>query len=457
MTDNQNIRAISLNILIDVMENGEYSHTAIKNVLDANMHLSKQERAFLTRLTEGTIERAIELDYIIEQFSSVKIRKMKPAIRNILRMSVYQIKYMDAIPDSAAINEAVKLVQKRKMTGLKSFVNGVLRNISRNINDIKYPDKSDTELYLSIVYSMPLWIVNKFINEIGIQRTGIAFEKMLHARPVCVRMNVSRASGEQIKKLLEAQNVHIRQSQYYENALYISNYDSLDKIEAFKRGFITVQDISSMMVGMVSGIKKNMRVIDVCAAPGGKTLHAADIMQNTGLIISRDLTEKKTALIDENIKRTGFTNIITQKYNALNCDKENIGKADVVIADLPCSGLGIMGNKNDIKYKITPETIVELCKLQKDILKVVSEYLKPGGVLIYSTCTITKEENADNFEYIRDELKLMPDSLTPFLPDSIGANLSEDTLEKGYLQLIPGIYETDGFFISRFIKPMKAD
>ena len=442
-----NIRQLSLEILMKVVEEKEYSSVVIPQVLNVYQYLEKQERAFLTRLCEGTIERMLELDYVINEFSKVKVKKMKPVIRNILRMGVYQLMYMKQVPASAACNEAVKLAKKKGFQNLKGFVNGVLRNISRNLDNISYPDKEKQPfLYLSVTYSMPEWIVKLWVAQYGMEQT----ERMLQAgfadRPTTIRCNLQKNSVKQLQEELEQAGVTVESGAYVDSALRISGYDYLQKLKAFQEGKFTVQDESSMLVGLVADIKPDQTVVDVCAAPGGKSLHAADLLKGTGMVSSRDVSERKVEKIEENCRRLGYTNMDMKVWDAREWDKEYIEKADVVIADLPCSGLGVMGKKNDIKYKTSPDSIKELAALQREILKTVVSYVKPGGTLIYSTCTVNEEENEQNMRWIESELGLRLDSMDPYLP----AFLKSSTTKDGYLQLLPGVHKTDGFFLCRF-------
>ena len=442
-----NIRQLSLEILMKVVEEKEYSSVVIPQVLIVYQYLEKLERAFLTRLCEGTIERMLELDYVINEFSKVKVKKMKPVIRNILRMGVYQLMYMKQVPASAACNEAVKLAKKKGFQNLKGFVNGVLRNISRNLDNISYPDKEKQPfLYLSVTYSMPEWIVKLWVAQYGMEQT----ERMLQAgfadRPTTIRCNLQKNSVKQLREELEQAGVTVESGAYVDSALRISGYDYLQKLKAFQEGKFTVQDESSMLVGLVADIKPDQTVVDVCAAPGGKSLHAADLLKGTGMVSSRDVSERKVEKIEENCRRLGYTNMDMKVWDAREWDKEYIEKADVVIADLPCSGLGVMGKKNDIKYKTSPDSIKELAALQREILKTVVSYVKPGGTLIYSTCTVNEEENEQNMRWIESELGLRLDSMDPYLP----ASLKSSTTKDGYLQLLPGVHKTDGFFLCRF-------
>lgn len=448
-TSKVNVRELSLEVLMKVLEDGEYSSAVIGQVLTIYQYLEKQERAFFTRLCEGTIERALELDYILNQFSKVKVKKMKPVIRNILRMGVYQLKYMEQVPDSAACNEAVKLAQRKGFHNLKGFVNGVLRNVGRNLDKISYPSREEQPiLYLSVCYSMPEWIVTRWITQYGLEQTEAMLKAVFAERPTTIRCNCSKISVEELKETLGKEQVAVENGFYVNEALRISDYNYLQKLESFRQGLFTVQDESSMLVALAAGIKEGDQVVDVCAAPGGKSLHAAELLQGTGNVSARDLTEQKISKIEENKQRLGVKNLDVKVWDATAKDEAMEAYADVVIADLPCSGLGVMGKKNDIKYKASPEGIEELVKLQREILQVVSSYVKTGGTLIYSTCTVNQTENEENMRWIEKELGLTLESLDPFIPEK----LQNHTTKKGYLQLIPGIHKTDGFFLARFRK-----
>jgi 16S rRNA (cytosine967-C5)-methyltransferase len=268
------------------------------------------------------------------------------------------------------------------------------------------------------------------------------FAASLKEKETTIRCNRSRLSPSKLKEMLVAEGVTVEDSPYLDYAFKISNYDYLEKLEAFRLGFFTVQDVSSMLVCQAAGIREKYFVVDVCAAPGGKALHAAE---TAGKVSARDLTEYKIRLIDENITRLGINNVETKVWDATVPDPELYRQADIVIADLPCSGLGVIGKKSDIKYKLTQNQQKELVELQRTILSVVKEYVKPGGVLIYSTCTVNQEENIDNWDWFLKSYDFDAESLDPYLPTELK---NEDT-EKGYLQLIQGVHNTDGFFISR--------
>lgn len=440
--DNINLRNMVLNMLLEI-DDKKQSHIVLKETLDSHKHLEKNQRAFVTRLFRGTIERQIELDYIIDAFSKTPTGKMKKVIKYILRMSVYQLKYMDSVPVSAVCNEAVKLTAKRKFVGLKGFVNGVLRNIANNINSVEYP-KNEEEM-LSVKYSVPQWIIDMWNEQYGNEQTVKMLSGLYSRTETTVRCNESKAPVEDIIKSLKYADVEVKKSEIYDKALFISNYNSLTDLDVFNSGMITVQDLSSMMVGLAANPKEGDYVIDVCAAPGGKTLHISEMMNRTGTVEARDLTKYKVNLINDNIKRLGNKNIITKEMDATVMDEKSIEKADIVIADLPCSGLGVINKKSDIKYNVSKDQIMELVKLQRKILSVVSQYVKKGGTLIFSTCTVNKYENDENVEWIEKNL--------PFKPLSLGENFPEITdRRKNHVQIFTGDYGMDGFFISKFIK-----
>lgn len=446
MTKTQNTREIILGILLEITEHDEYSHIVIRNVLEKYQYLEKKDRAFITRITEGTLEQLILLDYIIGQFSTVKVNKMKPVIRNILRMSVYQLKFMDSVPASAVCNEAVKLAAKKGFSSLKGFVNGVLRNINRNLDKIKYPDEEQNKTeYLSVNYSMPEWIVKQWMKEYDYQTLKIIFESFLKKRNTSIRCNLSKIEKQELMKNLQEEGIEVRESKYLDYGMEISGYDHLKSVASFQEGLFQVQDISSMLAIEIGAPQKDDYVIDVCAAPGGKSIHAADKLMGTGHVEARDLTQYKVSLIQENIDRTGFKNMEAVMKDATVPDSDSIEKADVLIADLPCSGLGVIGRKNDLKYKMTPEKQKELVALQREILGTIYPYVKKDGILVYSTCTINKEENIENVKWFLHNYNFKLESLDPYLPNE----LKSGTTKEGYLQLLPGIHECDGFFIAR--------
>lgn len=396
-----NERELVLDILLLVTRDGIHCHLATGQVLEKYQYLEKKSRAFISRLTQGTLERMIELDYVIDCHSKTPVKKMKPVIRCILRSGVYQLLYMDSVPASAACNEAVRLAGKRGFSGLKGFVNGVMRAISRaqvsGELQKKYPDEqANREQYLSICNSIPLWLVHQWIGTYDYATAKSICEAFLKERPTAIRVNADKISAEELTKELQTSGVVVEPVEGCPDALFISGFDYLNRLPAFARGDFYVQDLSSMQVAQAADVQMGWNVIDVCAAPGGKAIHVAQLLKGTGHVEARDLTEYKVDLILDNIDRCQVENMSAKVWNATVRDENAVASADLVIADLPCSGLGVLHSKPDIKYNMSPEQMQELATLQREILAVVADYVKPGGRLVYSTCTVNRAENEDN-------------------------------------------------------------
>lgn len=406
-----NLRSVAADTLVEILEHGQFSHIYLKAVLDKYGYLEKNERAFITRLVNGTVERKLQLDFVIDSFSKTKVKKMKPFIRTIMRMGVFEIFYMDAVPDSATCNEYVKLAKKRGFAGLSGFVNGVLRNIARGKGEVQFND-------LGVKYSMPQWIVDKWTKDYGKDAAEEIMAGFFQPQDLCIRVNSSKISRADLVEKLKSEGVEVRICDSIDSALYISEYDSLGALDSFKNGLFYVQDYSSQLVPQMAAVKAGASIIDVCAAPGGKALHCGELV-SSGSVLARDLTDQKVALIQENINRTGAKNVTAQKWDATVKDEDSIGKYDIVIADLPCSGLGIIRKKPDIKYNQTEESLAELVQLQQQILDTVCDYVKDGGTLCYSTCTINKDENENQVEnFLSSHKEFKMEKMTQLLPDN---------------------------------------
>ncbi len=411
-----NLRAIVLEILLESSKGNMLTGVLIHDVLAQYAYLDARDRAFIKSLAEGTIERRITLDYVINSFSKVKTEKMKGVVREVLRMSTYQLYYMSRVPASAVCNEAVKLIKKKHMNGLVGFVNGVLRSISANPIDINSIED------LSVRYSMPEWIIDRFADEYGKEEAEKILEASIGTRPVYIRTNLTRISPSELKAMLEDEGVSVKSTNGPEYSFEISGFDRLGSLPSFNDGLFSVQDLSSMSVGELASPEKGMNVIDVCAAPGGKSCHVAELLDGTGHVEARDVSDKKAALIIENKDRLVLTNLDVKVHDATVFDEQAEETADIVIADLPCSGLGVIGRKNDLKYRVKPEDIGELASLQRDILRNAVRYVKHGGKLVFSTCTITREETTEQRDFIKDELGLEIIEERRFLPESTGSD-----------------------------------
>lgn len=428
-----NLRELALSMLLAVTRDGALSHVVLKEVLDNYQYLSKQERSFLTRVFQGTLEHMIWIDYVMNQFSSVKTNKMKPVIRTILRLGVYELQFMDSVPSRATCSEAVKLAQKKGFGNLKGFVNGVLRNISRSLDRISLPQREAGEAaYLSIRYSMPEWIVEGWLKQYTAKQVETILASFLKEAPTSIRVNTARISRGDLMKRLAEEGIHARLHEELPDGLFISGYDYLEALDTFQEGLFYVQDISSMRAAHCCNVRPGDYVLDVCAAPGGKSIHLAELLSGTGMVQARDLTACKVQLIQENIDRSRLTNIRAVRKDARVFYREDENSADIVLADLPCSGLGVIGKKPDIKYRMTPEKIRQLVSLQREILHTVWQYVKPGGTFVYSTCTISRQENEENVSW--------------FVKEHPNSRLLEQN------QYLPGVGDQDGFFLAKLAK-----
>ena len=464
-----NTREIVLDMLLALEREEDYSHRLIKAVLDKYDYLEARDKAFIKRVTEGTLERGLELDYYLNGHSTVPVGKMRPLIRCLMRMSVYQLLYMDSVPDSAVCDEACKLAAKRGFQRLKGFVNGVLRQISREKGSLALPDEEkEPILYDSVKYSMPRWLVELWRREYGPEISRTILEGLMAIRPVSLRFCLRTPEEErgQLCARMREKAMTVEQSPYLPYVYLVGQTEGVERLPGFREGMCTIQDISSALAVEAAGIGRNDLVVDVCAAPGGKSLLAAEKAAQ-GRVLARDLSQEKLDRIAQNAARMGAWNIEAQLFDGTSTDESLLGRADVVLLDVPCSGLGVMGKKRDIRYRIKPEGLESLQALQRQIVKASAGYVKPGGTLIYSTCTIHSGENQEMVRFIARELGFEPVSLEGVLPESvlggkrqIAARMKESGIapavalteaeDAACIQLLPGFVEADGFFIARF-------
>lgn len=445
---NLNIREIIYETLYTLETTERKSHLLIKDVLDKYDYLDSRDKAFFKRVTEGTLLHTITLNYVVNLYSKKPIEKCKPAIRVILKMSVYQLLYMDKVPESAVINEAVKLTKKYSREEFCGFVNALLRKVSEKSSAWEETlEGLPAETRLSVKYSLPEWIVSMFKKE------QEDYEDLIKAlseiRPTCVTLTEAGRRDE-VLSAWERDKVSYTVSKYDENTFLVSGFTGANNLYGFSEGLLIIRDESSMLAALCSGVKPldDITVIDVCAAPGGKTTTVAKRLDGSGRVISRDISEEKVGRIRENVERLSLKNVECQVYDATVFDESMEEQADVVICDLPCSGLGVIARKSDLRYKISNETMKELCALQRQILDVSQRYVKPGGVLIYSTCTIHKAENEKQVKYFLNNYPFKGDSIKPILPMLFERERPEDY----YVALRPDKDGTDGFFVARFVK-----
>ena len=411
------VREAALKTLYEVEKNGAYSNIALKNELALNS-FSDRDRHFATSIVYGVIDKKLTLDYVIKHYSKIKLKKLSPYILLILRMGIYQILFMDKIPDNAAVNECVTLAKRYGHKASSGYVNGVLRSVIRG--GVEYP--KDKEKYLEVKYSYPEWLVKMWLDDFGYEFTEQLMEAFSKPAELTLRPNTLKITAEELCEKLLQYNARVS-----DGAVICDGFD-IAKSDLYKDGYFSVQDKAAQAAAVLLAPKPEDIVIDMCAAPGGKTTHMAELMENKGEILAFDIYEHKTELIEKNAQRLGIDIIKTRVFNAAERDESLIKTADCVLCDVPCSGLGIIGRKPEIKWN-RPEDLSSLYETQKRILTNGAAYVKDGGTIVYSTCTINRRENEE--------------TISAFLSQNKDF---EKEFEKTYY---PHIDNTDGFYICR--------
>lgn len=441
-----NPREIAAEAMVQVMAEGAYNHTALRRLLQQNGAMSQKDRAFVTEIVNGTLRNLQYIDYVIDAFSKTKTEKLKPWILAVLRTAVYQMIFLD-VPDNAACNEAVKLAGVRGYRALSGFVNGVLRTIGREKNNIVLPEEGTAE-YLSVRYSHPLWLVKMWMAYYGYAQTEKLCDADNQAPNVTVRVNTLRTDTQKLKQELTAAGVAVTEGTLWKNALHLSRTADLRKLPAFVEGMFHVQDESSQTAVEILAPKKGERILDVCAAPGGKSFTMAEMMEDSGEILSCDIYEHKINLIAEGAARLGIQSITPCLRDATKAYPNDTNSYDKVLVDAPCSGLGLLRKKPDIRLKKDGSEIDALIGIQREILSLAATYVKPEGVLVYSTCTLSRKENEKNVEwFLKNHTDFVLEDLTPYLPQPLQGEGKD-----GMLTIFPYINRTDGFFIARMRK-----
>lgn len=435
-----NARKLSLRILDEIEQMHEFSHVVLSRTLN-QYDIDSSDRRLTSQLVFGVLENKLLLDYYIRKLSAQRFSRIDRSVINILRMGFYQLKFMDKIPESAAVNESVKLAKSISAAN-GSFVNGILRNFIRIDKNVELPNRKQHPItYMSILYSFPEWLVELWIDQYGI----VQAEKLMYSSnktpKLSIRINTNKISIEEFKKELDQAGITYQSAALIEEGLLIEELNgySVKQIPGFDNGEFAIQDISSMCVGKFAGVKEGDVILDVCAAPGGKATHFATLLNQTGKVIARDLHEKKLKLIEENAERLNVKNLVIEQFDATILDESLLEKVDIVLVDAPCSGLGIIRRKPDIKYNKTVESLNELIPIQNEILNVSSKYVKQGGTLMYSTCTLNIHENQEVVE--------------SFLSMNSDFEL-ENIMDQKYLTLFPNVHQTDGFFIAKLKRKM---
>lgn len=430
----QNARNIALTALYNIEKKSAYINVELKKCLD-NAEMSPADKRLVTEICHGVVKYKINLDFFIKKVSSIRLNKISPYVKNILRMGIYQIKYMDKIPKSAAVNESVKLA--RRFGGAKSagFVNAVLRKIAAA--DFEYP--ATKEEFLSVKYSYPIFLCEKFIADYGYDFAEKIMAKSLERPQIYIRVNTLKISVENFLKILENESIEYKTTNFCEDAVCVSGIGKILKSKYFDEGYFYVQDLSSMLACRILNPQKGARVMDVCAAPGGKSTYIAQLMENEGEVFSFDIYDHKIKLISENARRLGIDIIKAEKNDALLENGDFFEKFDFVLADLPCSGLGIVNKKPEIKYSVSESSISSLANMGLKILNIAAKYVKKGGTMVFSLCTFTKEEGEENVKKFLAQNK-------NFALEKIDLDIENN----GFITFYPHILETDGFFAAKF-------
>lgn len=434
-----NSRKVVLNLLTKIDKNSSYSNILLDDGL-AKSNLSLQDKKFAAALFYGVLERKITLDAVIKKYSNRPSDKLNVEILNLLRMGVYQLCYMDSVPDSAAVDECVKLAKANRNPAVSGFVNGLLRSF---IRDDKSIPKGKNEIEnLSIEYSCPEWLVKKWNDEYGDKITLSMLKTSLGQAPTTIKANEIKCSAADLFKELNSCGIGCEVNSNALSAMNIFSSGSVESLEQYKKGFFHVQDISSQLCCAAVDPKEGDTVLDICSAPGGKTFTLAEMMNNKGRVFAFDLHENRVKLIRQGAERLGLT-CVSANINNGKVFNELLSPADRVLCDVPCSGLGVIRRKPEIKYK-NPDDFKNLPEIQYEILNTSSKYVKKGGVLVYSTCTLSRDENDCVIDKFLENHK-------DFGPCMLDENIfGKDCGFK--VTITPDKFNSDGFFIAKLVR-----
>ena len=430
-------RMTAAKLLMRMESSGSYSNILLDHVFD-HSELSERDKAFAAALFYGVTERQLALDYIIEQNSSLSFGKLDKNAVTVLRMGLYQLLYMPSVPESAAVNESVKLCKKLKLFHATGFVNGLLRGFVRKGKQVSYEGLSDEER-LSAEFSCPRRLTDKWTSEYGADNARKILEASVGAPPIYARVNTLKVSEDELVDILKRDGIKAEVFPRLSGCVRLEKTGDIERSQAFKDGLFHIQDVSSQLCCLTLRPIVNETVLDICAAPGGKSFTMAELMGNNGRVVSMDLYEQRVKLINEGARRLGLRIVEPRVNNAVSFNGE-LPQADRVLCDVPCSCLGTIRRKPEIKYK--DEDVSELPRLQKAILEISARYVKVGGTLVYSTCTLSKAEN----EGVAEEFARSHDDFSPIVQQLPYAGAPSSTMRTFFPDKDGG----DGFFTAAF-------
>lgn len=445
-----NIRREAAQALQEITDQGGYSTLVIDRHLKAmTAPVSNQDRRFFTLLVYETLEHLASIDAILNSLMKTPLQKVKPYVRAVLRIGICQLRHMDAVPDRAAIYETVELIKNSPYSRLSSFVNGVLRAAQRNGCRLPLEGlKPEGIKALSLQYDMPTWIIETWIYSYGKEKTKELLQKMQTPGRVCVRTNRLLADKETALKALQETGAEVQEG-LLPDTFYCLHIPEFSDWAAYREGVLTVQDEGSILAALATGAKPGMTVLDMCAAPGGKSAYMAQMMENQGIIISRDIHKHRVELIERTMKRLGVACVKEEVQDSTAAAETEYGRYDVVLLDAPCSGLGVLRSKPDIKWHHRAEEENELIELQRRLLTAAQKLVKKGGRLVYSTCTLNRRENEDQVAWF---LEHFPDFLIKDLQKDLPSLPECDRLWDRHLTLWPRAQGHDGFFVAALEK-----
>ncbi|OAT81461.1 16S rRNA (cytosine(967)-C(5))-methyltransferase [Desulfotomaculum copahuensis] len=446
-------RELAWQVLLAVEEKNAYVNIALDRALE-RFHPGRLDRAFATQLVYGVLRSRNTLDWALEHFLRGRtLAGQTPPVRIILRLGAYQLMFMDRVPAPAACNESARLARRHGRPGTAGFVNGVLRSLARGLKEIPFPAwEEDPVAHLTVVHSHPRWLVHRWLAELGPAQTRELCRADNTPAPNTIRVNSLKTSREELAVKLKQAGLTVEYTRYAPEGLITGGFPSLHDFPPFEQGLFQAQDEASMLAGRALSPVPGALVLDLAAAPGGKTTHLAQLMGNRGEIVACDLHRHKLKLIADNCRRLGVTCVRTLEADARQLGERFARRAGYVLLDAPCSGLGVLRRRPDIRWRRTEDEIKTLALLQKEMLAAAARCVKPGGVLVYSTCTISRAENQ---EQVAAFLAAHPDfaaaDLTAWLPSGLDR---QGTFKQGYIQLLPHLHDTDGFFIARLHRKM---